>query len=102
MLDILFLGLGEDGHVASLFPSEPSEVRASKTIYRAVIGPKPPPHRVTLGYPTIAAAKQVWVLASGDGKEQALQESIPLTGRTPLAQVIRLREKTKLFSDIRV
>ena len=75
-LDLIFLGMGEDGHVASLFPGESEETMANNVVYRAVIASKPPPHRITLGYPAIAVARQVWVLASGTGKEDALRESL--------------------------
>ena len=102
VLEVIFLGMGEDGHVASLFPSESQETRSNKAVYRAVVGPKPPPNRVTLGYSTIAAAKEVWVLASGEGKKDALRESISPKGQTPLSQVIQMRPHTKLFSDVRV
>ena len=102
VLDVIFLGMGEDGHVASLFPSESQETRANKAVYRAVVGPKPPPNRISLGYSAIAAAREVWVLASGDGKKDALRESLSPNGQTPLAQVLRMRAHTKLFSDLRV
>ena len=63
MLDLIILGMGEDGHVASLFPGEAEATRADAAVYRAVKNsPKPPPRRVTLGYAAIAAARQVWVL----------------------------------------
>lgn len=101
-LDLIFLGLGEDGHVASLFPGEPAAARAHPAVFRAVLNsPKPPPARVTLGYGAIAAARQVWVLASGAGKEAALRESLSPTGQTPLAWVLRGRANTRLFTDIR-
>jgi 6-phosphogluconolactonase len=100
VLDIIFLGLGEDGHVASLFPGESNVLIFDKVIYRAVKNsPKPPPNRVTLGYTTIAAAKQVWVLVSGAGKEAALRESLCSKGRTPLARVTQFRTCTKIFCD---
>lgn len=83
-LDLVFLGMGEDGHVASLFPGESEELMASETVYRPVIAVKPPPHRVTMSYATISAARQTWVLASGAGKEAALRESLDPGGRTPL------------------
>ena len=99
MLDLVFLGLGEDGHVASLFPEETEADRASHAIYRPVIATKPPPRRITLGYPAIAAAREVWVLASGAGKEDALRKS--LAGReTSLERVIGLRAHTRIFTDI--
>lgn len=101
MLDLIFLGLGEDGHTASLFPGEPKDLSRSPAVYRAVLNsPKPPPHRVTLGFPAIAAAKQVWMLASGKGKETAFQDSLSPEGKTPFARVLRLRSHTKIFSDI--
>jgi 6-phosphogluconolactonase len=101
ILDLIFLGFGEDGHVASLFPGEPEAMTADKAVYRAIHNsPKPPPNRVTLGYQTIAAAKQVWMLASGAGKEAALRESLSPEGTTPFARVLKLRRSTKIFTDI--
>ncbi|MDB6109340.1 MAG: 6-phosphogluconolactonase [Pedosphaera sp.] len=100
VFDIIFLGMGEDGHVASLFPGEPVEVMSSPAIYRSVTAVKPPPHRITMGYGVIAAATEVWVLASGKGKEQALRESLAPQGKTPLARVLRSRAQTKIFTDI--
>jgi 6-phosphogluconolactonase len=100
ILDIIFLGMGEDGHVASLFPGEPDVLISDRAIYRAVKNsPKPPPNRVTLGYAVIAVAKQMWVLVSGTGKEAALRESLLSKGRTPLARVTQFKTHTKIFSD---
>ncbi len=101
VFDLIFLGLGENGHTASLFPEEPQAVRASPAVYRAVIGSKPPPQRVTLGYPAIAAARQVWVLVAGAGKEEAFRESLTPGGRTPLGQVLEERSGTRIFSDVK-
>jgi 6-phosphogluconolactonase len=100
VLDLIFLGMGEDGHVASLFPGEPEEVMADPAVYRAVTAVKPPPRRITLGYAAIAAATEAWVLVSGAGKEKALAESLSPTGRTPLARVLRQRVQTKILTDI--
>ena len=100
-LDLVLLGMGEDGHVASLFPGEPEAARANPAVFRAVTdSPKPPPNRVTLGYGAIAAARQIWVLASGAGKEAALGESLSPDGRTPLARVLQARPDAKVFTDI--
>jgi 6-phosphogluconolactonase len=102
VLDLIFLGMGEDGHVASLFPEEPEEVRESNAVFRVVTAVKPPPRRITLGYAAIAAARQVWVLASGKGKEIALRNSLDPAGQTPLARVLRQRFHTRIFTDIQV
>jgi len=104
ILDLIFLGMGEDGHVASLFPAEMEAAIADQAIYRVVKNsPKPPPNRVTLGYDAIAAARQVWVLVSGAGKEEALRESLHSGGRTPLGRVTQFRtRKTLVFSDFRL
>src|SRR6266540_730499 len=100
VLDLIFLGMGEDGHVASLFPGAPPEVVRSKSVYLPVLAPKPPPQRITINFAAIAAARQVWVLASGAGKENALRESLATDGTTPLACVLRMRDKTSIFTDI--
>jgi 6-phosphogluconolactonase len=100
VLDLVFLGMGEEGHVASLFPGEPKVVMAGTDLYRPVIASKPPPRRITLGYGPIMAAREVWVLASGTGKDKALRESIETRGNTPLARVLKLRSETKILTDL--
>ncbi len=71
-MDILLLGIGPDGHVASLFPEMPA-----LHDHRPVVGvhgsPKPPPQRMTMTLPAICAAKQVWILASGEAKATAVR-----------------------------
>ncbi|MEQ2009333.1 MAG: 6-phosphogluconolactonase [Limisphaerales bacterium] len=101
VLDLVLLGMGEDGHVASLFPGETEDTMRSPAVYRAVTASKPPPRRITLGYAAIAAARKVWVLASGVGKETALRESLAPQGKTPLARVLRERSQTRIFTDLR-
>jgi len=99
-LDLIFLGMGEDGHVASLFPDASPEIVNCTAPFLAIKNfSKPPPRRITLSYAAIAAAKQVWVLASGTGKETALRESLVPSGKTPLARVIQSRPQTKIFCD---
>jgi 6-phosphogluconolactonase len=100
ILNLIFLGMGEDGHVASLFPEETEKFMTDNAIYRSVIAVKPPPQRITLGYGPITAARQVWVLASGPGKEGALKESLREASNTPLARVLKLRPSTVIFTDI--
>jgi 6-phosphogluconolactonase/glucosamine-6-phosphate isomerase/deaminase len=49
----------------------------------------------------MVAAKQVWVLISGAGKEKALRESLDGSGKTPLSRVIQLRQSTRIYTEIR-
>jgi 6-phosphogluconolactonase len=101
VLDLILLGMGPDGHVASLFPADALDAGSDPAVFRAVTNsPKPPPNRVTIGYATIAAARQVWALISGAGKEAALRESLEVNGRTPFGRVIRSREMVKIFCDL--
>jgi 6-phosphogluconolactonase len=103
VLDLIFLGLGEDGHVASLFPGEAETWISDPAVYRAIDNsPKPPPKRITIGYQTIAAARQVWMLASGAGKEAALRESLLQNGKTSFGRVLKLRSETKILTDIAI
>jgi 6-phosphogluconolactonase len=101
VLDLVLLGMGEDGHVASLFPNAGPEVLNCATTFLAVANsPKPPPTRISLSYLAIANARQVWALVSGTGKAEALHATLQPEGATPLARVIRLRKVTKIFSDL--
>ena len=103
VLDLIFLGMGEDGHVASLFPGVPLQKLDSAVPFLAIENsPKPPPCRISLSYAAIAAAKQVWVLVSGAGKAAALRESLRPGGQTPLARVLQSRSRTSIFCDIRL
>lgn len=104
VLDLIILGLGEDGHVASLFPNAGPEITAGAAPFLVVKNsPKPPPRRISLSYAALQAAKAVWVLAAGAGKEEILQASLAAGGQTPLARVIRSRppaSPVKIFSDL--
>lgn len=100
-IDVVFLGMGEDGHVASLFPNAPAEVIDCPAPYLHIDNsPKPPPKRISLSYAALTAARHVWVLVAGAGKEAALAESLRPGGTTPLANTIRRRSNTTLFSTL--
>jgi 6-phosphogluconolactonase len=101
VMDLVFLGLGEDGHVASLFPNASPAVLAARGPFLHITdSPKPPPQRITVSYPVLFAARQVWVLASGAGKEAALRASLAPNGQTPLGRVLSGRTATRVFTDI--
>jgi 6-phosphogluconolactonase len=65
--DVLMLGVGEDGHVASIFPEHPvhHETGTTAAVHNS---PKPPPTRTTLTLATINTAEEVWLIASGPDK----------------------------------
>ena len=100
VLDLIFLGMGEDGHIASLFPHADARIIDISVPFLVVEGsPKPPPTRISMSYKTIFSSKKVWALISGAGKSAALRESLSPQGNTPLARVIRARP-VKIFSVI--
>ena len=69
--DVLMLGVGEDGHVASLFPGHPV-LQATGTTSAVHDSPKPPPTRVTLTMPAIQTADEVWLIAAGPDKTDSV------------------------------
>jgi 6-phosphogluconolactonase len=77
--DVLMLGVGEDGHVASLFPGMPALFDE-----RAVVGvrgaPKPPPTRLSLTFTSIASAHEVWLITAGMAKAAAVNLAISGAG----------------------
>jgi 6-phosphogluconolactonase len=70
-LDVALLGLGEDGHTASLFPGDPA-IRVTAALVIPVVAAKPPPNRITLTLPVLRAAREVIILATGAGKTDAV------------------------------
>ena len=80
--DLVLLGMGEDGHTASLFPGQ---AHAPGELVHAVLGaPKPPPQRVSLGLAALNEAHEVLVLIAGSSKHGAVErwrrgEDLPVT-----------------------
>lgn len=69
--DMVLLGMGEDGHTASLFPGQ--RHAADELVHAVHDAPKPPPDRVSLGMAALNAAAEVLVMVSGAGKHAAVQ-----------------------------
>jgi len=84
--DLILLGIGPDGHTASLFPGQPEVVRPSNALVVAVHNaPKPPPTRITCTYKLINAAANVLFLVAGADKAAVLREV--LRGPADLARL---------------
>ena len=74
--DVLMLGVGPDGHVASLFPDHPETAITDKTVVPVPNSPKPPPTRISMTLPVIQSALQVWLVASGAEKAAGLAAAL--------------------------
>ncbi len=97
--DILLLGMGPDGHVASLFPGMPALYDTRPVV--AVHGsPKPPPTRISLTLPVIQGAREVWVVAAGEEKAGAVRLALSDSGpmQVPAAGA-RGRQRTLFLLD---
>jgi 6-phosphogluconolactonase len=70
-LDLLLLGMGPDGHTASLFPGNPA-LDAGGLVVGVRDAPKPPPERISLTLPALRAAGRTFVLAAGADKADAV------------------------------
>ena len=72
--DLMLLGVGEDGHTASLFPNHPALNENRRWVVPVVDAPKPPPIRITMTLPVINNARQVVFVAAGPGKATILSK----------------------------
>ncbi|GAB7007829.1 6-phosphogluconolactonase [Nocardioides sp. AN3] len=72
LFDVCLLGVGEDGHVASLFPGLDAVQEQALTALSVHGSPKPPPTRITLTLPALCESREVWLLATGEGKAEAV------------------------------
>ena len=84
-LDLVLLGIGEDGHVASLFPGSAAVSERERRVLPVLDAPKPPPRRLTLTPRALADAREVLVLATGAAKAGAVAAA--LEGEEPESDV---------------
>ncbi|WP_110205863.1 6-phosphogluconolactonase [Nocardioides daejeonensis] len=70
--EVLMLGIGPDGHIASLFPGRPELVDNGRIAVAVRDSPKPPPERISLTLTALNQAREVWFVASGEGKADAV------------------------------
>ncbi len=78
--DLVLLGMGPDGHVASLFPGFPQLDVADRIAVPVTGSPKPPPERISLTFPALNRTREVWFLVSGEGKAEAVARALAPEG----------------------
>jgi 6-phosphogluconolactonase len=93
VLDLIALGIGPDGHVASLFPGAPTLDAGEQALALGVHeSPKPPPERITLSLAVLRAARRCVLLATGAGKADAIAAALAEpTKHVPASLLVRER-----------
>lgn len=82
--DICLLGVGEDGHIASVFPGSPAVYEVERAVVAVRGAPKPPPTRITMTLPAIRCAGEVWLVAAGSEKAAAVAMALRGAGEVQL------------------
>lgn len=97
---VCFLGVGPDGHIASLFPDRPEVSETDASVLPVRDSPKPPPERVTLTRPVINSSKRVWLVLTGADKASALGLALAGASYTNVpAAGAKGRRRTIFFVD---
>jgi 6-phosphogluconolactonase len=97
VLDVALLGMGPDGHTASLFPGNPG-LQAEGIAAGVRDAPKPPPERVTLTLPYINNARRIVLLTTGEAKAQALAQVVAGPDQAVPASLLA-RDRLEIIAD---
>ena len=99
-LDLLLLGVGPDGHVASLFPGHSALSEEHRLALPIVDAPKPPPRRLTLTLPMLTSAERVIVMALGESKAAIMREALrQKDAQLPVSLVLRRAHRPLVLLD---
>jgi 6-phosphogluconolactonase len=82
--DIMLLGLGGEGHTASVFPESPAVYETERSVVAVRNCPKPPPTRITMTLPTIRRSLEVWLMTAGESKADAVALALAGAGEVQL------------------
>jgi 6-phosphogluconolactonase len=96
--DLIHLGMGEDGHTASLFPGDPALDEEQALVLR-VRASKPPPDRLTLTLPVLNSARELLFLVQGAGKRDALARVLRGDASLPAGLVRPPDGKVRFLAD---
>ena len=96
--DICLLGLGADGHVASIFPDHPSFEEQTRAVIGVSDSPTPPTERISLTVPALSRSHEIWYLVSGAEKADAVARSVEGDEAIP-GGVVRGTERTVWLLD---
>jgi 6-phosphogluconolactonase len=100
VLDVVVLGIGPDGHVASLFPGAATLDAGERAVCLAVgDSPKPPPQRITLSLAVLRTARECVLLATGAGKADAVAAMLAQPSRSVPASLLRRGRLTVIVDD---
>ena len=98
--DLVLLGVGPDGHVASLFPGHPLLGERRRFVAAVEDAPKPPPRRLTLTLPALGGGRLLVVAAFGAVKAAVMAEALGASAsRLPVAQALRAAERSLVLLD---
>ena len=99
-LDLALLGIGEDGHVCSLFPGHKALIQDDLRAVAIEDAPKPPPRRLSLTLRYLLQTRKIWVIAIGPRKLPVLHAALSKTQRTtPLDLVVQQAKDLTVFTD---
>jgi 6-phosphogluconolactonase len=99
-LDLAILGIGEDGHIASLFPGHPALTQNDLRAVAIEDAPKPPRRRLSLTMRYLLQTKKIWVVAVGSRKLPVLQGALDKSSNsTPLDLLVRHATDVTVFTD---
>ena len=96
--DAVFLGVGEDGHTAGLFPEKPY-LDDLRSIVLRTASPRPPLRRLSLGMLPLIAAKNLIVVIAGEKKAGMVRKLLSGDNDLPIVKVLTKRNRSKVFVD---